>query len=168
MTIALYEIADARGILDEWLTETEGEVTPELEALLAELETDAVQKIERVALYIRERKAHATAVKEERDRLDALVKRETKAAESLTDYLHRQMVALNKDKVHGVLCTIAIQRNSVPSVTCAADVDALPPALRRTITTVVLDREEVLRRWKANEELPEVISVIHGSHVRIR
>ena len=59
--MTLYQIADAREILDTWLLETEGEVTPELEALLAEIDGKADEKIERVALYIREQLALATA-----------------------------------------------------------------------------------------------------------
>lgn len=168
-TLKLYEIADARAILDEWLSESEGEITPELEAMLAEVAEDGAEKIERVALYVRERRAHAAAVKEERDRLDAIVKRETKAADSLLEYLHRQMDALNTPRVIGKLCTVAIQKNSQPAVLCSVDAFNLNDILLRKETiSYTVDREEVLRRWKANEHLPAEISVVQGSHVRIR
>lgn len=167
-SIALYEIANMRAILDTWLVESEGELTPEIEALLAEVDEQADTKIERVGLYIRERKAHAAAVKEERDRLDAMVKRETRAAESLLDYLDRQMTALGKDKVNGVFCTVAFQKNSQPAVTCVVDAKELPAELHREVVSYTLNRDEVLRRWKANETLPETITVVHGRHLRIR
>ncbi len=166
--MALYQIAEARTILDDWLAESEGEVTPALEALLAEIDGKADEKIERVALFIRERKAHAAAVKEERDRLDAIVKRETLAAENLLAYLDRQMTALGKDRVNGVLATVAFQKNSVPSVSHVGEAKDLPTGFHRCIVTWVVDREAVLEKWKAGEALPETIHVVHGKHLRIR
>jgi hypothetical protein len=68
-TVRLYDLAEAREILDEFLTETEGEVTPEIEALLEQLTGQVTEKVERVGLYIRELVATAAAVKEEEQRL---------------------------------------------------------------------------------------------------
>lgn len=174
-TLKLYEIAQAREILDTWLAESEGELTPELEAMLDELDGKADEKIERVALFIRERLAQADAVKVERDRLAAIAKREEKAAESLKNYLHRQMDALGKTKVNGLLATVAIQRNSQPSVQIAlqpAELFALPDASRyvkrEEVVTYTVDRAAILSDWKANIPLPSMIVVDLGSHVRIR
>jgi len=174
-SLKLYEIVEARDILDKWLEESEGELTPEIEALLDHLDGKADEKIERVGLYIRERLAQAKAVKEERDRLDALAKREERAADSLKSYLKRCLEALGKTKVHGLLATVAIQQNSQPSVTTALTatelyaLDEARPYVRRVETVLYsLDREAVLAAWKRHEPLPETISVDLGSHVRIR
>ena len=175
MTVALYEIAEMRTILDSWLAESEGELTPELEALLAEVDEKADAKIERVALYVRERKAHAAAVKEERDRLDALVKRETRAAESLTDYLHRQMTALGKDRVNGVLCTVALQKNP-PAVVGDVSPETLKDAwqqgetkfIRHIPESFALDRKSVVDAFKAGQPIPDGLTVEQGQSVRIR
>lgn len=177
--IKLYELSAARDILDTWLAESDGEVTPELDALLDELDGQTDEKIERVALYVRERLATAAAVKEERNRLDAIVKREEKAAESLKGYLKTRMERLGKTKVNGLLCTVAIQNNSVASVTTALESDDLRdhynsagdpllPYILRTVTYSI-NRESVLAATKTGGTVvpPEII-VERGTHLRIR
>lgn len=177
-TMKLYEIKDARAILDTWLDETEGELTPELAELLDQIDGQADEKIERVALYIRERLAQAKAVREERDRLDATVKREERAAESLKTYLKLQMESLGKTKVNGLLATIAIQRNSQPSVTHAlTDADLAhayethaPVAqfIREIPVSYRIDRDAVLAAQKAGDAIPSEIVIELGNHLRIR
>ncbi len=185
-TVALYELANARDILDTWLLESDGELTPELEQLLAELDGKADEKIERVALYIRERLAHSAAVKEEVVRLVAIQRREERAADSLKAYLLAQMYRLGKERVTGVLCTVALQA-SPPSVSCeltsddlgahyegcrAAGVDIATDALGRFIVkapaTYRLDARAVLDARKAGEPLPPEIWITNSKHLRIR
>lgn len=177
--VKLYEISAARDILDAWLNESEGELTPALQELLDQLDGQADEKIERVALYVRERLATAKAVKEEAERLQAIVKREEKAAESLKGYLKGQMERLGKAKVNGLLCTVAIQANSVPSVTCpltdeeikAAFFDNESPVgqfIREVPVSYRLDRDAVLQAFKAGDAIPDVIAVEKGTHLRIR
>lgn len=169
----LYEISEAREILDAWLTESEGEVTPELEALLAEVDANANEKIERVALYIREQKALADAAKQERDRLAGIAATRLKAAESLTSYLHREMDRLGKDKVNGVLATIALQKNP-PSVTGepVRPLEALyveaPELVRHVPATFALDRKAIIEAHKAGRPIPEGLTVTQTVGVRIR
>lgn len=173
--LALYKLVEIRATLDRVLEEAEGELTPEVEEMLDALDGRVDEKIERIGLYIRERGAAAKAVKEERDRLDALAKREERAAESLKGYVKRHMEALGKTKVHGLLATVAIQHNSQPSVTTSlapAELYAEPasrPFVHREETVLYsLDREAVLAVWKRHEPLPETIVVDLGSHIRVR
>lgn len=176
-TEKLYEIADAREILESWVAESEGEWTPEMEALLADLDGKADEKIERVALYIRELTAAAAGVKVEEDRLTARRKAREKAVESLKAYLMREMDRLGKTKVQGLLATVAIQRNP-PSVTCDLSDDALHDAwlsqdtlgefVREVPASYRIDREQVLLAYKNGGVVPEPIMVTVGSHVRIR
>jgi len=171
----LYEIASARDILDSWLAESEGEMTPELEQMLNELDGQADEKIERVGLYIRERSAEAKAVREERDRLDALMRRDERAVDSLKSYVKAQMERLGKTKVNGLLATVAIQKNSQPSVTTTADAeslydlgDARPFIKREEKVVYTLDRDAIIATWKAGTPIPATIVVDHGTHVRVR
>lgn len=179
--IKLYEFGPMRETLDQWLDEGEGELTPELEALLAEWNEKADEKIERVALYVRELLSKASAVKEEAQRLAAMQKRHEKAAESLKGYLLRQMETLQKPKVNGLLCTVAIQANSQPSVTCelsAAELGqhylgCMPDSpiqqfVKEVPVTWTLDRASILDAWKSGEPMPAEIVVEKGSHLRIR
>lgn len=174
ITAALYEISAMRDVLDRWLDESEGEVTPELEALMAELDAKADEKIERVALYIRERLARAAAVKEEVQRIQAIQKREEKAADSLKAYLHREMDRLGKDKVNGLLCTVALQKNppSVKGDLSQEQMQALHTAglafVKFIPASYALDRRAALDGWKADGELPDGLTVEQGTSLRIR
>jgi hypothetical protein len=174
-TMRLYEIAEARAILDTWLAESEGELTPDLEQMLDELDGQAEEKIERVGLFIRERAAEAKAVREERDRLDALMRRDERAVESLKRYVKTQMERLGKTKVNGLLATVAIQKNSMASVTTVLEPseiwafeDGRPFVKREEKVVYSLDRDAILAAWKSSQPLPVSISVEHGSHVRVR
>lgn len=174
--VTLYELANARDILDEFLAESEGEVTPALEALLEELDGKAEDKIERVGLYIREQLATANAIDEEAKRLAARSAARKRAAEGLKAYLKRQMERLDKTKVDGLLCTVAIQKNSQPSVTSSCEPNALyaidearPFVKRAEVVTYTIDREALLAAWKADpSSVPAAIVVEQGTHVRIR
>lgn len=175
-TTTLYDIADARNILDLWLMESEGEVTPELEALLAEVDADANAKIERVALYIREQKALADAAKQERDRLGGIASARLKAAESLTSYLHREMDRLGKDRVNGVLATIALQKNppAVIGDLSQEEMEALAETEHgvQFVTLVPsayrLNKDVVKAAAKAGQPIPAGLSVVQSVGLRIR
>lgn len=175
-TVTLYQIADMRDVLDEWLAESEGEVTPELQQLLDELEGKANEKIERVGLYVREQLALASAIDEEAKRLAARSAARKKAAEGLKAYLKANMERLGTKKVEGLLATVAIQNNP-PAVTCPLTEDQLKDAflgsspvgqfVRETVSYRV-DRDAVMMAHKAGDTLPADIAVTVGSHVRIR
>lgn len=170
----LYEIGNARLILDRVLEENDGELTPELETELDELDEAFTEKAERVALFIREQLSRAKGVREERDRLDAIVKRGERAAENLKDYLKRQMERLEKKKIDGVLVTIAIQNNP-PSVKTPLNSDELQKHYDKVSDYVVevpatyrIDRDKVLAASKMGATLPEWVTVESGTHLRIR
>lgn len=172
--VTLYEIADMRDVLDQWLVEHDGELTPELEALLNDLDAKADEKIERVALYIREQKSLADAAKQERDRLAGIAAARLKAAESLTGYLHREMDRLGKDRVNGVLCTIAMQKNP-PRVVGELSPERLaelhksgPAIVKHIPESFVLDKVAALAAHKAGQALPEGLTVEQSVGVRIR
>lgn len=173
-SVALYEIAEMRRVLDGWLEESEGECTPEMEQLLADVDAKADEKIERVALYIRERLAHAAAVKEEVQRLQAIQKREEKAADSLKAYLHRQMDALGKEKVNGLLCTVAMQKNppsvkgDVPPSVLAELMDSAAQFVVYTPATYTLNWRAVLDAHKAGQPIPDGLTIEQGTSLRIR
>lgn len=121
-SLKLYETVDALDVVREWVYEhdeeiraMEGALPDELAELLALAEGDFKAKAERVALFVRELLANASAVKIEATRLAARQKHYEKAAEVLKDYLQLQMEAAGMDKVEGNLCTVALQ-NSPPSL----------------------------------------------------
>lgn len=171
---ALYEIAEARLLLDRRLYESEGELTPELEAELDQLDCAFDDKVQRVALYIREQLASADAVKAEEDRLQRKRHAHVKTADSLRSYLQRQMTAVGKDKVAGTLVTVALVQNP-PSVSGELNETQLfylsesHPELVKTIPqTQVLDRKAVLAHVRAGHDAPSGLAITREPSLRIR
>lgn len=172
--LKLYEIADLRDLLDAKLVETEGELTPELEAELAALDMAADEKIERVALFIREQTSTAEAIEAEAKRLQARASAKLNAARSLKQYLEREMARLGKTKVNGLLATVAMQKNG-PSVVGDVDAEALWNAggdfagfVRYTPASYALDRRVVLQAHKQQQPIPAGLTVVQTESLRIR
>jgi hypothetical protein len=173
--ITLHDLGHARDILDEWLEEGEGEATPELEQLMAELSERTDEKIVNVALYIREQLATAVAIEDEIDRLVARAKARKNAADRLKRYLEAWMQRLGKTKIADARCTVALQKNPASvKGDIAPDVLALmyelehSPLVRFRPATYELDRRAALEVHKAGGELPAGISVEQSSSLRIR
>lgn len=175
----LRDLGNARDILDEFLIETEGEVTPELQELWDKLEGDTETKIERWALWIQDRVGKAKEIKDEEARLSARRKAIESACERSKAELKRQMERIGKAKVNGLLCSIAIQNNP-PSVTCALTDDQLRDAyygvqgddvgqfVREVPASYRIDRDAVMTAHKAGDAIPAEIAITVGSHLRIR
>lgn len=170
----LYELADLRDLLDAKLAETDGELTPEIEAELASLDMATDDKIERVALFIREQLAEATAIEDESKRLRQRADAKANAARSLKLYLEREMARLGKEKVNGLFVTVAMQNNP-PSV--VGDVDAamlwkqggdFAGFVRYTPESFALDRNVVLAAHKAGQVIPNGLEVVQSKSLRIR
>ncbi len=173
-TMTLYEIRELRDLLDEALAATEGELSPEAEAQLAALDIAANEKIESVALYIREQLAQAEAIEAEAKRLQDRARARLNAAKSLKDYLAREMERLGKDKMNGVLVTVAMQNNP-PSVkgdlepaTLAEMMDTAPTFVRYAPASYALDRRAVLDAYKRGETIPEGLTIEQTKSLRIR
>lgn len=173
-TVHLYELSAAREILEDWLSEAEGEWTPEIEALLTELDGKADEKIERVALFIREQLADADRIKTEEQRLAARRKSREKAADSLKSYLQREMERLGKTSVNGLLCTVAFQNNP-PSVRGDVSPFVLQDLLESKSLFVTeipasfsLNRRAVIDAFKSGQPIPDGLVVEQGISLRIR
>lgn len=110
--IKLYELTEARDILDLFLAETEGEETPELAELFAQLVGEIDEKVERTALWIREKSAEADAIKAEEHRLAARRRTIENRVDRTKRYLEYQLEQLGRDKVNGLLVTVALQANA--------------------------------------------------------
>lgn len=171
--LTLYDATAELNAAFELLAETEGELTPEVEALLTEAGANFDAKAERVALRVNERLALAAAVGAEADRLtkrQAALEREAKA---LKQYLLRELSAAGRAAVEGTLATIRVQSSS-PAVRAALteaelrELAASRPALVRVVPeTVALDSRAVLAAAKAGEPLPAGVTVERGTYVRI-
>lgn len=173
--LRLYDHTAALETVHDWLIESGGELTPEIEALLEEAEEGFAEKAERVALKVREMEAEAKAAKEEADRLAARARSLERGARSLKDYLLEQCHRIGKHVVKGALATVRVQK-SPPSALCTIPEDALAelkndPAYARFIREIPasyrFDARAAIEAVKAGEELPEGIYTEQRTHVRI-
>lgn len=171
---ALYELTDALREIGIRLEEAEGELTPELEAEFDGLQLAVDDKIEKVALYIREQLASADAVKSEEDRLQKLRHTRVNAASNLRAYLLRCMQGVGKERVKGSLVEVSLHLNP-PGVdgelseSQLADLATREPQLvKRVPEALVLDRRAVLALVRAGNPAPDGLTITRETSVRIR
>lgn len=190
--LKLYEAGAELEAAFELLAETEGELTPEIEELLAEAEGNFDEKAERVALVVREFLATEAAEKAQAEAISQVAvaphqKRAAaakRAAESLKAYLVRELTKAggsedpaNARKVATKRVKIRLQKNSRPSFKIAvvetwnylASLWSSPggEAIVEKTVDYKLKDAALLERHKSGAELPPEIKVEQGYHVRI-
>jgi hypothetical protein len=179
-SMTLYGLADTRELLDKALETTEGELTPELEAILDQWELDFDAKAERVALYALEELATAKAIKGEEERLAARRKALEGRADRLKTYLEGQMARVGKRKIEGTYATVAIQDNPPSVVEMVATeegdfrllMDRAPEFVTHTPESFAWNKRAILDAHKAKQPLPadiaQRVQITRGQSLRIR
>lgn len=170
--LKLYETTDELLTVREFLLESEdGELTPEMEQLLDHATGNFDEKVERVALVIRELVASAKGINDEAERLAARARSAERAASRLKAYLLAQLLRADVKKVERPLATVRVQANP-PSVRSSLAPEAVlalrqTPLVRVIPERVELDSKSIITAWKAGEALPEGVTVEQGCHLRI-
>lgn len=182
--LTLAQIARDKQTLEEWLLENEGEVTPELEALIGDNDLAAEKKITGIAYVIDTELARAEAKK-------AVGTKLVKAAQSIVNrmdwlkngYLAHYLDQLGKkpgDKIEGVEADVRIQLNN-PRLDPPNDEEheayweAVSAKLFRAgspyveqVVTHRLDRNAFLAAAKLDASiLPEGVTIVRDESVRI-
>jgi hypothetical protein len=169
--LKLWEISGEISGLMATIADLNGEITPQVEARLDELEGAFEGKVERIALLIQQYKVNADAAKAEEDRLAAIRKSFERSADGLRHYLYGGMLASGHDRVDTPRARVRIQRNTQPTCLYVGDPTAIPPEFQRV--TVDVDKRKVLEVWEqtsANPEertAPDGFKIEWGSHLRI-
>jgi hypothetical protein len=183
----LRELGQARVILDDWLVETEGEETPEIQDLLAKLEGETAEKVQRWGLYLIDREATAAFMKAEEDfyAAEALRLKERRVAyekhtERSRGQLQFQLESQGIGDIEGPLCTVKLQRNPAKLV---GEVDAeklaewfasedttLNSFVRYNPETFELDRAAVKNAAtnKLIERLPDGLELVAAQRVVVK
>lgn len=170
--IKLYERRDALEIAREWLTEAGGELTPELEALLAEAEGDFDAKIERCNLYIRKREGIVARQREMAQEFSTLAAKGAKEVEAFKGYVKHQMEQVGRMRVDGLLpCRIQANPPHVESTLSEGELGQLYGVAPRFVTLVPqsfkLDKRAVLEAYKQGQSLPRGVEVTQDTSLRI-
>lgn len=176
----LREIVDERQVLDDWLLEQEGELTPELDALMRGHEIDTKRKIEAVGYYIAEEEEEIETIKRQVARLVA----RRQAKENRIDWLKNRYLAemLMKlgyktgDAVKGALATVRIQLNNprldgeVPEALLTDWMidEQRSKFVKYVPEQYVLDKVSFLSAAKLDESLlPEGVRIVRDESVRV-
>lgn len=159
----LYELPAEVRRIDDLLTESEGELTPEIEAALAALEIEKTAKVDAIGALITESLSESGGIIAEMERLKTRASRLAGRAANLKAYLHRNMDAMGDQKIKGRLFTASVCKNSAPSIRWGGEGE-IPRAFRRTV--IELDGGAAREAWKAGE-LPDGFVVTVGTHLRI-
>lgn len=173
-TIRGYELAGEWAALDELLLETGGELTPEIEQLLEQLEGTTTEKLEKIGLVAQRYVNDAKAIALELERLQARKRTYESSAAKMKLYAGRILDAIGKPSVKGVLCTVAWQNNpeSVSGELTEEqlrELSVIAPEIVRVIPEQLeLDRTGALEYSRAGNALPEPLTITRGRHVRIR
>ena len=109
--MTLVDYGEARDIISQWLAESEGEVTPEIETLLAEADLGFEVKALAVGAKIIEFVEMAKAAAERAKAIAARAKRFEAQADGLKRYLLVQMQLQEIPKLAGVEFGLALRQN---------------------------------------------------------
>jgi hypothetical protein len=164
----LFALTEEMHALDELLTASGGELTDDIEAMLATIGSQITQKVDSLAWVIRTCEARAAGFKKMRQEMDEKKTTEENKIDRLKEYVRVCLDRLGTDKIKGEQYTFALQRNGgKPPVKLlepyASDPDLLPRDLTRITVTPDMDR---IRELPTPSEFYEVLPV--GTHVRIR
>lgn len=182
----LYDIGEARDILESWLAETEGELTPEIAELLDGIDAKESDKVERVALFVREVEGRIAARKAEETRLAAGRRAMESRVEWLTQTYLRSHVERygtpNKSgnlEIRAALATVALQKNP-PSVVELVKPDAAdfrniqcyaPELVKHIPESFAWEKDAIKAAHKAGtlpESVTKLVSIQQSQSLRIR
>lgn len=132
MSMSLYQVTQEGMLLEELLTESMGELTPELEARMDELMAGGSDKIHAAVMVVKKIlmdaelcRAEAAPFKAEAERLEARAKSHEKNAESLKSRIVIALDAAFGGKIKSATMTAYTQKAADKiSIALAADVDA--------------------------------------------
>jgi hypothetical protein len=177
----LYQAVDEYSLILEWIEDhgdeieaAGGELPPELEKLMDEIEGDIKEKVSRMALVRQNIIRLAEGAKAEADRLAARHASYQRQKDALDKYMMQSLDVIGGTKIETATATVRWQRNSAPSIR-AADEDNIPEAFQRV--KIELDGTKAKDYLKARGLMPAAptkepvvvdgLVVTLGRHIRI-
>jgi len=147
MELTLYAISEQQREIESLLQETGGEITPEIEALLAVNETNFIEKSRDYGFAILRYKAMINAVKAEKERLDGIKKYAENAVARMEERLVDAMQLFGKPKVELDTMKLSLRK----SERVVVDDEAKVPADCIKVTTTV-NKTDLKAHIKAGED----------------
>lgn len=160
----LYEVAAKYAELDRLIADDETQ-SRALTDTLASLEAAIEDKVHNIAAIIKNLGAEIDALKNEEKRLAERRKSLEAKQESLKLYIETQFTVAGLDKVKTPLFTVAIRKNSQPTVKVVSE-ESIPSGFWIP-QDPVLNKKAVIESAKNGMEIPGV-ELEYGRHLRIQ
>lgn len=171
--VKLYELVEARDILDQFIAEAEGEETPEIAALWEQLDGDLNTKAQNVGLWLREKQSEIAALKAEESWLRQKREARENALERSKKYFVELLQKLGRTELGTATARLCRQNNAPSLETKDEDWPAdrliamreIFPSLVRV--TYELDKREALAHLKGGGVIDRCAMVVK-QHLRVR
>jgi hypothetical protein len=136
------------------IAENGGEITPELDAMLVEVELDVATKVDNYALVLERFKFEQDHWKAKSDFYRKLAKAAERVQDRLTDAIKQVALARGTDEVKGVDYRFKLVRQKD-----AVDVneDVLPRDYKKAVTEWVPEKERILQDLDLGLEIPGAV-----------
>lgn len=166
--MTLYTIDKRIGAILDRTAETDGELTPEIEAELTAVEVEWVEKVDAILTYARQKDLNAASLKSEEERLYALRKSEESESKRLKRYVADSLISRDEREVQTAHFKAYLQNNP-PSVVVGETVTVfdLPEQFRR-VREPEIDKKALLEAHKAGQTLPAGVTVEQGQSLRVK
>jgi hypothetical protein len=161
----LYQVPKA---YEAWLAaveEAEGELSPELEEMLEEIEGTILDKADGVCALIRNATAEAEMCRVESARFATRGRQAANQADRLKALLMRAMVAYGVDRVDAQRFKVAIRKASTPSIRWKYPLEDLPGWAKRY--KLELDGTKAQQEYKQSGSLPDGFTVDYSEYLAI-
>jgi hypothetical protein len=183
---SLFQLSEDLLTLDALLTESAGELTPEIETWLEEYAGKLASKVDSLGWFWRTVEARIAGFKKIEGDLTAKRRTEENKLARLKGYVQACMHNLGAKKLEGQVYSLGIQQNSARSFQLLepylSHPELLPEQFRRTVTRVEPDLEalkaatveagDTLQYVENDDPTRQVhsVAVLHpaGTHVRLR
>ena len=139
MTESLFSLVSQANTLSRMLVETSGEITPEIEALMAHIDVSMPGKVDGYATVIERLEVEAQYWEDKANAYYQVAKAHKTLRERLLAAIKQAMIAMNTDELKGIDVKYKLS-NSKPALVIGDDLD---PAWKLTITEVVADKERI-------------------------
>lgn len=163
----IWAISDEIAAIGDMLALNGGELTPEIEAMMEQLDGDFDAKVERIALRHRMRALAADNAKLEMKRLKRIYRAEKNEAKGLKRLLNLVLGRHGRDKVHTAKARVSRYMGQARYRWAGDTYDQIPERFRRTTVVHALDTEAVKRAVANGEELPPEIVMDREWVVRV-
>lgn len=159
----LYEIAASiEAALSQ--TDEDGQFLPGVEKDLDALDMLLTDKAEGIAAYMAQLDAESTAYSDQIDRLKDLKSSAENRRDRLKEYLKGTMERLGTTSIATKLFKLSVCKNSMPTVKLSGEL--IPPQYQRA--TVTLDAKKVIEDFRECRPIPDCLSVVQGTHLRVK